>query len=358
MSNLDIKTRLDIGLNMNFGNPIRPPVDIRRFDKFGKRDLNYDGDFLDPGENHKGVDLRPKSDDILASHDGKVTFVGKDQFGGLYIDITNGNYRTRYLHNRQNLVKLGQNVKQGDLIGYIGSTGQSTGRHLHFEIWEKNVRIDPETKINFNQNNQEIIMFNNAFAGLTAGTQQLELPSEQKARLQGLLNTRDEKEMVEYYRLYAKELHDNTVGKVQGIKDQEIKQLKTELEIAYKSIQELQSKNQNYKENLLVLQEKPTVTTPIQNQAANNADNTVEVAQNQPTQKWDWIANEKWGVYTGSAMAFASMVLGVLVENVPELSKALEGETVATGGSLTGIALIILRSIHQIKKNKENAKTN
>jgi len=124
---------------MIFNNPIRPPVLILKNDKFGIRF----------GKFHNGVDLRPKSDDILASHEGVVSFSGLDQYGALWIQIDNGNQRTRYVHNRQNLVKNGQKVERGQLIGYIGSTGNSSGRHLHFETWINNQRVDPESVVNF-----------------------------------------------------------------------------------------------------------------------------------------------------------------------------------------------------------------
>lgn len=129
---------------MSFSNPIRPPVAILKNDKFGVRNLGGGN------HTHNGVDLRPKSDDILASHDGIVTFVGVDQHGGLYIDLANQTQMTRYLHNRQNLVSKGQTVRRGQLIGYIGQTGRVTGRHLHFETWINGQRVNPESVINFN----------------------------------------------------------------------------------------------------------------------------------------------------------------------------------------------------------------
>ena len=133
---------------MHFSNPIRPKVNILKNDKYGWRTLNGRRVW------HNGADLRPVSDDILASHEGTVTFSGRDQFGALFIEITsgnpNGNQKTRYVHNRQNLVARGQQVKRGQLIGYIGSTGLSTARHLHFETWIDGVRVNPESVVDFN----------------------------------------------------------------------------------------------------------------------------------------------------------------------------------------------------------------
>jgi hypothetical protein len=306
---------------MQLGNPIIPPVDIRKFDRFGKRDLNYDGDFLDPGENHQGVDLRPKSDNILASHDGKVTFVGKDQYGGLYIDVTNGNYKTRYLHNRQNLVKIGQTVKQGQLIGYIGSTGNSSGRHLHFEVWLDGKRINPESVITFNPNTNPEMTNQKILDAINSATH---FDAETKRLLTASVHNDDGAYLVAFAGNEPRGLL------IQA--NQQIETLKVELEEA-KKVTDVRIVENN---------------VPTQNLTV----------QTGTPQKWDWIANEKWGVYTGSAMALISSALAVLVENSPELAKVLEGENIATGGSLTGIALIIFRSIYQIsKKNKENAKT-
>lgn len=128
-----------------FRNPIKPQVTILRNDRYGMRTLNGRTAF------HNGVDLRPQSDDIYASHDGVVTFSGIDQYGALWIQIDGDDHRTRYVHNRQNLVKRGDVVKSGQLIGYIGSTGRSTGRHLHFETWLNGVRVDPEKYVDFSK---------------------------------------------------------------------------------------------------------------------------------------------------------------------------------------------------------------
>ena len=116
-------------------------------DKFGERDLNGDGDYLDPGENHLGVDLRPDSDNIYAIADGVVRISKADRFGGLYIDIEHeGGFYSRSLHNRANLVEVGNKVKAGQLIGYVGNTGWSTGRHLHFGL-KKRQRLGKPTKL-------------------------------------------------------------------------------------------------------------------------------------------------------------------------------------------------------------------
>ena len=63
---------------------------------------------------------------------------------GLYVKIDHGNgFQTMYAHCSAVYVQKGQKVAQGDLLGLIGSTGRSTGPHLHFEIWKNGYRVNP-----------------------------------------------------------------------------------------------------------------------------------------------------------------------------------------------------------------------
>lgn len=104
------------------------------------------------GTRHNGIDI--SSGDaygkpIVASDGGTVTVVDQDAWGGgygihCYIQHTNG-YVTRYGHMSKRVVKVGEKVSKGQVIGYIGSTGDSTGPHLHFEIRDSGGNIlDPE----------------------------------------------------------------------------------------------------------------------------------------------------------------------------------------------------------------------
>lgn len=89
------------------------------------------------GRTHKGIDLAcSKGTPIYASDGGTVEFSGWNSGGyGNLIIINHGNgYSTYYGHNSQNVVSAGEKVYQGQLIGYVGSTGDSTGNHVHFEI--------------------------------------------------------------------------------------------------------------------------------------------------------------------------------------------------------------------------------
>jgi murein DD-endopeptidase MepM/ murein hydrolase activator NlpD len=95
---------------------------------------------------HPGIDFSASiGTPVYATADGRVTKVEVKSTGygkSLEIDHAFG-YRTKYAHMHDFAVKRGQTVKRGDLIGYVGSTGLSTGAHLHYEVFINNRRVDP-----------------------------------------------------------------------------------------------------------------------------------------------------------------------------------------------------------------------
>ena len=100
--------------------------------------------------NHQGIDIGAnEGTPIYASMDGTVTVSSEEGEYGKHIDITNGDVLTRYAHCSKLLVKEGEEVKPGDKIAEVGSTGKSTGPHLHFEIRRDNRAINPETILDF-----------------------------------------------------------------------------------------------------------------------------------------------------------------------------------------------------------------
>ncbi len=97
------------------------------------------------GRNHNGIDIAGSyGSAIKASAAGTVTYSGWMSGYGYYIVINHGNgFQTAYGHNAQNLVSKGQRVTQGQTIAKMGSTGRSTGTHVHFEIKKNGVYQNP-----------------------------------------------------------------------------------------------------------------------------------------------------------------------------------------------------------------------
>jgi murein DD-endopeptidase MepM/ murein hydrolase activator NlpD len=94
---------------------------------------------------HRGVDFAgPAGSQVVAVASGVVTY-SKDRFGyGKTVEINHGNgYVTRYAHNQRTLVTPGDTVQKGQAIALIGSTGRSTGPHLHFEVLRNGRAVDP-----------------------------------------------------------------------------------------------------------------------------------------------------------------------------------------------------------------------
>ncbi|MET4133036.1 murein DD-endopeptidase MepM/ murein hydrolase activator NlpD [Porphyrobacter sp. MBR-155] len=95
--------------------------------------------------NHTGIDLAaPTGTPIYATADGVIGRADWYSSYGLYISINHGaSMETRYAHLSRLAVAAGDNVKKGDLIGYVGSTGRSTGPHLHYEVRVDGLAVNP-----------------------------------------------------------------------------------------------------------------------------------------------------------------------------------------------------------------------
>ncbi len=101
--------------------------------------------FTGKPEFHKGVDLAGKDgSEIMSVAAGVVTWSGKRYGYGNMVEVNHGNgYVTRYGHCKETLVKVGDTIKKGQLIARMGSTGRSTGPHVHFEVWVNGRTVDP-----------------------------------------------------------------------------------------------------------------------------------------------------------------------------------------------------------------------
>ena len=147
LNNSDIRDLLksDIYDNVTYGMfwwPLDPNAEVRISSFFGPRRAPIEG----ASTNHGAIDIAVATGtDVLASADGVVEYVGNDPDGyGNYITIDHQNgYKTRYAHNSQILVHKGDTVTKGQVIAKSGSTGNSTGPHLHFEIHLNGTKVDP-----------------------------------------------------------------------------------------------------------------------------------------------------------------------------------------------------------------------
>jgi len=108
---------------------------------YGQRTDPFDGNQA----SHQGIDFAGAAGTrVLAVADGIVSQTGIDGGYGRLVEITHGNgYVTRYAHNAKVLVKPGQTVKRGDAIALMGSSGRSTGTHVHFEVLRNGRAMNP-----------------------------------------------------------------------------------------------------------------------------------------------------------------------------------------------------------------------
>jgi len=114
---------------------------------------SYFGDRQDPFTGHqafhKGMDFAGSAgSEVMAVAAGVVTWAGERSGYGSLIEISHGNgYVTRYGHNQRTLVAVGQTVTRGQRVALMGSTGRSTGPHVHFEVLRNGRQVDPASFI-------------------------------------------------------------------------------------------------------------------------------------------------------------------------------------------------------------------
>lgn len=131
----DLESKLD-------GMPLGRPHHGRITSSYGYRR----NPFTNRGrEMHSGVDLKGRTGDpVKATAKGKVTFAGyKGSYGYVVMVKHSNGYETRYAHLTRTRVKKGQAIEAGDIVGLLGSTGRSTGPHLHYEVLLHNRKLNP-----------------------------------------------------------------------------------------------------------------------------------------------------------------------------------------------------------------------
>ncbi len=125
---------------------LRPCSYVMMTSPFGNRDAPTAG----ASTYHQGVDLAgPKGTPIYASRAGRVTVAGYGSAAGYYVTINHlDGFSSIYMHMTNYVVSSGQTVSAGQLIGYMGNTGVSTGYHLHFGIAYNGVYVNPAAYVN------------------------------------------------------------------------------------------------------------------------------------------------------------------------------------------------------------------
>lgn len=137
----EIKDYLSQQRDLYVSTPKGFPVDGRVSSGFGNREHPRSGE----SHFHTGIDIaadpgRP----VRATADGIVSFADWSGGSGNLVALEHGfGFSTYYAHNKMLNVRIGQKVKRGDVIGYIGSTGNSTGPHVHYEVWKEGKPMNP-----------------------------------------------------------------------------------------------------------------------------------------------------------------------------------------------------------------------
>ena len=154
MSSADRETKLlaleQLIMNRNLNERIIPSGQAVKngllSSKYGKRIDPFTG----KQDYHKGIDIAGKEgSSILAVADGVVTWSGERTGYGNLVEVNHGNgYLTRYGHNKQQLVEAGETVRKGEAIALMGSTGRSTGPHVHIEVVHDGKHVNPVKYLN------------------------------------------------------------------------------------------------------------------------------------------------------------------------------------------------------------------
>ena len=141
----EIKDYLSKQRNLYVSTPKGWPVDGQVSSSYGYREHPKTGE----RDFHSGIDIAAGPGlPVKATADGIVSFSGWSGGSGNLVALEHGfGYSTFFAHNRLVVVKVGQKVKRGDILSYVGSTGNSTGPHLHYEVWKEGKSLDPITFI-------------------------------------------------------------------------------------------------------------------------------------------------------------------------------------------------------------------
>ena len=125
-----------IGRYMSVSYPLR---NIKVNSPYGVRHDPFTG----KKSRHNGIDLHACNDEVFAMLDGKVVKTGQDKRSGKYVVIRHGDYTVSYCHLSRILISKGASVRPGEVVGITGSTGRSTGEHLHITVRYRKKYVNP-----------------------------------------------------------------------------------------------------------------------------------------------------------------------------------------------------------------------
>lgn len=137
----EIKDYLSQQRDLYLSTPKGWPTDGRITSPYGNREHPRSGE----AEFHSGVDIAgDPGGPVCATADGIVIFSGWSGSNGNLVVLQHGfGFSTFYAHNKMVAVNIGKRVKRGDVVGYVGSTGNSTGPHVHYEVWQGGHSVNP-----------------------------------------------------------------------------------------------------------------------------------------------------------------------------------------------------------------------
>jgi murein DD-endopeptidase MepM/ murein hydrolase activator NlpD len=142
----EIKDYLSQQRDLYISTPKGYPTEGRISSPFGNREHPKSGE----SHFHTGVDIAADpGKPVKATADGIISFASWSGGSGNLVAIEHGfGFATFYAHNKMVTVRVGQKVRRGDIIGYIGSTGNSTGPHVHYEVWRDGKPLNPSDYLN------------------------------------------------------------------------------------------------------------------------------------------------------------------------------------------------------------------
>lgn len=145
---VDVRKKMWIDRYLGVCYPLR---NIRITSSYGYRKDPFTG----KRKFHDGIDLHARGDEVLAMMEGIVVKVGQDKTSGKYVTLRHGNYTVSYCHLSRVFAIKGATIRPRDVVGITGSTGRSTGEHLHITCKLDGKSVDPSILFDYIKSMQQ-----------------------------------------------------------------------------------------------------------------------------------------------------------------------------------------------------------